>query len=194
MERRGRASFPDAYKGEMLMSKAMKSILRVYDTLEAHVLSYSLAFTTILIFIQVVLRYVFNHSLSWSEELARYIFIWQIWLGTSVAMKEGGHINLDLLKNKLSGRGRIMLELLANILMVAFCAFLVIKGWDLASSMMRRGLRSPAMRIPTWIIYSSLPFSQLIVAIRLIGKIRENLLKLFGRAGIEEPEAGKESA
>ena len=85
MERGGRASFPDAYKGEMLMSKAMKSILRVYDTLEAHVLSYSLAFTTILIFIQVVLRYVFNHSLSWSEEPAKIYFIRQIWLWAQVS-------------------------------------------------------------------------------------------------------------
>lgn len=59
----------------------MKKVIGFYNSLEAHLLVISLAFTTLLIFVQVVMRYVFNNSLSWSEELARYVFIWQIWLG-----------------------------------------------------------------------------------------------------------------
>lgn len=63
----------------------MKKLINFYNQLEAHLLVCSLIFTVILVFFQVILRYVFSSSLSWSEELARYIFIWQIWLGTSVA-------------------------------------------------------------------------------------------------------------
>lgn len=166
----------------------MKKLVHAYDELEAHILSYSLAFTTLLIFVQVILRYIFNNSLSWSEELARYIFIWQIWLGTSVSMKENEHICLDMLNNKLKGKAKVILALVANLLMLAFCVFLVKYGWELVMSMMRRGNKSVALRIPMWIVYSSLPFSQLVVGLRVLGRIVVNIRTLSGKQALEEEE------
>ena len=58
----------------------MKKIAQCYNKLEEWLLVGSLAFSVILLFIQVIMRSVFNSSLSWSEELARYIFIWQIYI------------------------------------------------------------------------------------------------------------------
>lgn len=159
----------------------MKKLVNGYNQLEAHLLVLSLAFTTILIFIQVILRYVFNNSLSWSEELARYIFIWQIWLGTSVSMKENEHICLDMLNNKLQGKAKIALALVANILMLLFCAFLAKYGWDLVYSMMSRGNKSVALRIPMWLVYLALPLSQLAVGLRVVGRIVGNLRGLSGK-------------
>ncbi len=164
----------------------MKKLVNAYNSLEAHILAFSLAFTTLLIFVQVCLRYIFNNSLPWSEELARYIFIWQIWLGTSVAMKEKEHICLDMLNNKLQGKAKLALALLANVLMLLFCAFLAKYGWDLVHSMMTRGNKSVALRIPMWIIYSSLPFSQLVVTLRVAGRIVENVRGLFGGQALKE--------
>lgn len=164
----------------------MKKLVNAYNSLEAHILAFSLAFTTLLIFVQVCLRYIFNNSLSWSEELARYIFIWQIWLGTSVAMKEKEHICLDMLNNKLHGKAKLVLALLTNLLMLGFCIFLAKYGWDLVLSMMSRGNKSVALRIPMWIIYSSLPFSQLVVTLRIIGHMVENVRSLFGGQVLKE--------
>lgn len=149
----------------------MKKLAKLYNSLEAHLLVISLAFTTLLIFVQVVLRYVFNNSLSWSEELARYIFIWQIWLGTSISMRNNEHIRMDMLANKLQGKAKFALDIIANILMLGFCVFLVVYGFQLVSSMMSRGNASVALRIPMWIVYASLPVSQLAVGIRLISRI-----------------------
>lgn len=55
---------------------------KCWDHFEETILVYSYLLVVPLLFVQVVSRYVFNHSLSWSEELARYIFIWQVWLGS----------------------------------------------------------------------------------------------------------------
>ena len=55
----------------------------------------SLVFTVILVFSQVVMRYVFQSSLYWSEELARYLFVWQTWLGASLAVREASHIRIE---------------------------------------------------------------------------------------------------
>ena len=167
----------------------MKKITKIYDTLEASVLVLALAFSTLLIFVQVIFRYVLNDSITWSEELARYIFIWMIWLGTSVSMKQKEHIRMDMLMNAVHGKGKLVLELVSSIIMLAFCIFLVKYGWDLVASMMSRGNKSVALRLPMWIVYSSLPFSQLIVSLRLIGSIVSDAGKLFGHQKPGEEEA-----
>ena len=68
-----------------------KSILsrigNIYNNLEEYLLVVSLVINVLLVFLQVIMRTVFKNSLTWSEELSRYIFIWQIWLGASIALK-----------------------------------------------------------------------------------------------------------
>lgn len=167
----------------------MKKITKIYDSLEAYVLVLALAFSTLLIFVQVIFRYVLNDSITWSEELARYIFIWMIWLGTSVSMKQKEHIRMDMLMNAVHGKGKLVLDLVSGIIMLAFCIFLVKYGWDLVASMMSRGNKSVALRLPMWIVYSSLPFSQLIVALRLIGSIVSDAGKLFSHQTSGEEES-----
>lgn len=167
----------------------MKKITKIYDSLEAFVLVLALALSTLLIFVQVIFRYVLNDSITWSEELARYIFIWMIWLGTSVSMKQKEHIRMDMLMNAVHGKGKLVLDLVSGIIMLAFCIFLVKYGWDLVASMMSRGNKSVALRLPMWIVYSSLPFSQLIVALRLIGSIVSDAGKLFGHQTSGEEES-----
>lgn len=167
----------------------MKKITKIYDSLEAFVLVLALAFSTLLIFVQVIFRYVLNDSITWSEELARYIFIWMIWLGTSISMKQKEHIRMDMLMNAVHGKGKLVLDLVSGIIMLAFCIFLVKYGWDLVASMMSRGNKSVALRLPMWIVYSSLPFSQLIVALRLIGSIVSDAGKLFSHQTSGEEES-----
>ena len=70
-----------------------KSILsrigNIYNNLEEYLLVVSLVINVLLVFLQVIMRTVFKNSLTWSEELSRYIFIWQIWLGASIALCTG---------------------------------------------------------------------------------------------------------
>ena len=80
----------------------MKKIVRIYDAFEEKFLMLQLAIAVTVIFIQVVMRYIFNSSLSWSEELARYLYIWQGWLGISFVERKKAHIAIDTLKEKFS--------------------------------------------------------------------------------------------
>lgn len=120
------------------------------------------------------------------------MFIWQIWLGTSVSMKGNDHIRMDMLSNKLKGRGKLVLAIVANVTLLLFCVFLVKYGFDLVMSMKARGNSSTALKIPMWIVYASLPFSQLVVGLRIIGQIVTSVKKLGGGSGeseIKEAEA-----
>ena len=141
----------------------------------------SLIFTVILVFFQVILRYVFSSSLSWSEELARYIFIWQIWLGTSVAQRDNSHVRIEALGGSEESRRKTMLRIAADVIWLAFCLLLV-------ASIYTRGLISAAMRMPMYLVYLSLPVSQLAVSLRIIGELWRTVKEY--RNGAAEPVEG----
>lgn len=146
----------------------MRKILNLYSKIEERILVASLVFTVVLIFIQVIMRYIFNNSLSWSEELARYIFIWQIWLGTGVGIRMKQQIRIEILLKKFGPVGGKWLNGFALIILLCFCGFLVFNGFDLAMKMASRNALSTALKIPLKYVYMSLPFSSAVTCLYLI--------------------------
>ena len=114
------------------------------------------------------MRYVFNNSLSWSEELARYIFIWQIWLGTGVGIRLKEQIRVEILVKKLSRTGAKLLNAAALIILLLFCIFLVINGYQLVMKIAGRNALSTALKIPLSYVYLSLSFSSAITSLYFI--------------------------
>lgn len=146
---------------------------KIWNHFEEYVLVVSLVFTVVLIFLQVIMRYVFRNSLSWSEELARYVFLWQIWLGASYAVKEHRHLKIEAFINLLPKALRKYLELIMLLVWFAFSMFLAYKGSELTLMLIKRGQVSPAMRIPMAYAYASVPVGCILMALRLIGEIIE---------------------
>lgn len=165
----------------------LHKLIHGYDQLEEKLLCASLVFTTLVIFLQIIMRSIFNSSITWSEELTRYIFIWQIWLGVSIAERDNEHIYLEIVNSIVkSNRAKSAVRILAALIMIAFNIFLVVKGGELVGQMMERGNVSGAMRIPMYYVYLSLPVASFILCLRMIGKLWSNL-KLLVR-GKEEVE------
>lgn len=131
----------------------------------------SLIITVIVIFVQVIARYVFNSSLSWSEEFSRYLFIWQTWLGASVALRDDKHIRLEMFDKKFGPNGKNIMMIISDIIWLAFDIFLIINGTQLVSKQFARGTRSAGIGIPLGFVYASLPVSSLVIAFRLLSEI-----------------------
>ncbi len=81
-----------------------------------------LAAMCVMVFGNVVLRHVFDSGINISEELSRFLFIWLTFLGAIVAMREGGHLGMDMLVHKLSGKALFAAVLIAQVLVLACCA------------------------------------------------------------------------
>ena len=145
----------------------MQKFVKVYDALEAKVLVGSLAFTVMLIFTQVIARSL-GTSLTWSEELARYIFIWQIWLGMSIGLKDDKHIQVAMLYNFVKGRPSKVLKIIVTILCIVMCAALVYYGGKYTQNALNRGTLSAALRMPLWFVYLALPFSSFVTGVRYV--------------------------
>lgn len=165
-----------------MKKKNLLKIAHAYNCLEEYLLIGSLVFNVLLVFMQVIMRTMFKNSLSWSEELSRYIFIWQIWLGTSIALKENEHINVTLLytliKNETFHR---VLDTIADGIWFVFCIFLFFNGKDLVLSMVERNSRSSGLGVPLAFVYSIFPAASALVCIRLIPRLIKDIQSLSGK-------------
>lgn len=171
--------------------KHLKKIIKWYDSFEENLLAVSLAVTVTVIFVQVIARHVFNSSLSWSEEFARYVFIWQIWLGTSMATRERTHVKVEILQGMLGKKGNCVLNITGCIGVLVFAFFLVHYGYLSMMSIMGRHAVSTAMRIPLWIVYLSLPVGNLLVCLRMVVQIIEEIGKMTALLHSDKEDGGE---
>ena len=163
----------------------LKKIVNIYDKTEEYLLVSSLVFTVLLIFYQVIMRYVFNNSSFWSEELARYIFMWQIWMGASIGFRDNKHIKIELLTGRLHGKVKVFFSLVSNLLMFLFCIFLVVKGWEFLKLTKMLKMVTPALRFSYVFVYMSMPLSSLVVSLRMAGLVYKDLKTLFSSGQVE---------
>ena len=103
----------------------MKSLVHWYFKALEAVMVLCLAAMCVMVFGNVVLRHVFDSGINTSEELSRFLFIWLTFLGAIVAMREGGHLGMDMVVRRLTGRTRRAALLLAQLLVLACCGVLL---------------------------------------------------------------------
>ncbi len=88
----------------------------------------SLAMMTAITAIQVFNRYVLQSSLDWSEELARYLFIWAVYVGCSYATQMDRHLEVTIVRTMFKGKFARPVIIIANILTLIFCIFATVLG------------------------------------------------------------------
>jgi TRAP-type C4-dicarboxylate transport system permease small subunit len=118
---------------------------------------------------QVFFRYALNHSLFWSEELARYILVWLTFLGATVAYRRGAHPRIDLVTAGRHSRMAKALRIGAHLVAMAFFVLLVIYGTQFAYFV--RLQISPALQLPKWIVMLVLPISGLLMLLHALAAI-----------------------
>ena len=121
---------------------------KIFGNIEKGILVATLALMVVLIFGQVVGRYIFQSAPSWTEEIARYLHIFQVWVGASYAVKMREHIRVDAFVNLFHGVVRKILESASVILWFLLVLFLAVYGTNLVLDTLSYGQQSPAMQIP----------------------------------------------
>jgi TRAP-type C4-dicarboxylate transport system permease small subunit len=142
-----------------------------WNNLEEYIVIPLLLFAVILIFIQVIMRYVFRSSLYWSEELARYIFLWTVWIGASYATKKVKHLRIKSFTSMFPKRLQKYTEKFVLIIWLGFSVFLLYFGTTLTSRLLLGGQVSPALEIPMGYVYACVPVGCLMMSVRLLERI-----------------------
>ncbi len=121
---------------------------------------------SIIIFVQVIMRYVFQSSLVWSEELARYMFIWLVYFAVAHTAKNEKHIRIDAAINLYPKKLRPYIEILSELVVLAFSIFIAVTAVTVYNKITWSGQLSPAMRIPMQFIYAAPLIGFILTAIR----------------------------
>lgn len=109
-----------------------KRLIPLYNHLEEVILVLFFAIMVFVIFLQVVMRYGFNNSLSWSEEVGRFTFEWLTWIGISIGAREGQHIKITLLTDKFPFRVAQMVNILSELIIIAICLLTLYYGIEIS--------------------------------------------------------------
>lgn len=151
--------------------KVADAFLWVYSAVGLIALALVIAFA----FLQVIARYVLPQAPTWTEEGARYAFIWMSMMGASLAARHCSNASVDLLDTLFHGKGKdIHFVILQSFILLAVI-IIVPYGVRMVSQMMVRN--SPALGIPMGYMYLSIPVGCGGIAIQAIYNILE---RIFG--------------
>ncbi len=151
----------------MMLWKNLKRIDVLITHIEEWTLFLIVMFALIALFANVVLRYGFNYTLAWSEELVRIVIIYTTFIGAGVAVKNRAMIRIDALVQMVPGVKKGLL-FYSNFLMLIFSSMMVYYGWNMAKLMITTNQKTIIMQIPLVYLYAIMPVMGIMVFIRTI--------------------------
>lgn len=128
-----------------------------------------LAAMAIVVFLQVIFRYVFHASLPWSEELSRYILVWLTFLSASIAVRRNAHIGVEAVVNFLPLKAKKAVKSIAYLLTFILFIILIYYGGKVVQITMHQ--MSPAMRIPMGYMYAAVLVGACLMTLHLFVRI-----------------------
>jgi C4-dicarboxylate transporter DctQ subunit len=133
---------------------------------------------------EVILRYIFSHSLIFTEELARYLMVWIVFLGAALAVRDGSHIKISMVVKHFHHRQRRFLEVLSYCLVVVFLVILTVEGIKI----LPRQLYQMCITIDTcmFYFYLAIPVGSVLMIIFLLPHIRDAIKGNSRANGTEE--------
>jgi len=160
-----------------LMPKLLSFLDKILSFVEEWVLFISTFTALLALFANVVLRYGFNYSLAWSEELVREVIILTTFIGCSAAIKARSMIKIDALA-QIVPRFKTPLTFFSNFVTLIFAVIMVYYGWKMAALQVMTNQKTIIMEIPLVYLYAILPVMGVMMFIRTIQVIYEDLQQL----------------
>lgn len=143
----------------------MKAVL---SRIEEIVCVLALTVMTILTFTNVVARYVFSASFSFSEEITTYLFVLLSLIGSAVAARRKAHLGFTALVDMVSPGVKRIFSLVSYTLAVIFSSALFIFGLKMVNSQFTRGQVTAGMQWPEWIFGAFVPLGAFFITLEFL--------------------------
>lgn len=135
----------------------MKKISHILSIYEKTMGTIALLAMLMLVFYQVLARFIFGSQLRWSEELARYLMLYISFVGIGAGIMYHKHVGVDVLGNFLDPAGKRILKLIVAFITLAIIIFFTYISGAVTLKIFKSGQVSPASHIPMWIPYGTIP-------------------------------------
>ena len=175
--------------------------MRWLERIEEGLITFLLAAMTLVTFMQVVARYVFNYSFVWAVELTGVMFAGLIFIGMSYGVRVGAHIGIDSLVKSLAPNTRRSVGMVASVLCIVYSLIVLVGGFIYVRKMYDVGILMQDMPVAQWIPRAVLPLGFALLTFRfaqvlyrlatgqeahLLGDEAEDALKLREDGGAGE--------
>lgn len=135
----------------------MKCFTHILNKIIEYSLIISLALLSIIVSLQVFSRYLFSIPLPWSTDINRFLFIYLVFLGATIGIRDHSHLNIDVLVKKFPKRLKKFLNILINLIILIFLIIIVIAGLIFVLSSVTQV--TPYLRISISYYYLAIPLS-----------------------------------
>jgi C4-dicarboxylate transporter DctQ subunit len=151
---------------------AMDRILTAFEKL---LVGSFLLIATLLAFTLVVMRYGFGKGLTWGSESVIFLVVWAAFFGAGIAIHEKGHIELEVIRDRLPPRYRLPVVVLANLCSLAITLFICIFGFKMTLFLYRSGGINVATELPDWLVFMCVPLGGLTMSIRYAQELNRHV-------------------
>ena len=125
------------------------------------------------VFLQVLTRFVLRIPLAWTEEVSRIAFVYCIFIGATLGIRDRAHINMDVIVALLPPGGQLFMKMISNLLVATFLMFVIWQGVDFV---VQTGVQmTPVLLIPFRYLYVIIPLSAAIMLMYLVRNAIEDL-------------------
>ena len=123
----------------------------------------------LLVFGNVVLRYGFNYGIIFSEEVSRFLFVWMVFLGSVLMLRDNGHLGVHTVTKLLPLAGKKFCKFVGDASTLACCVLMTYGGWKIVGLNMVN--YAPVSGIPIGVVYSALLVCSVGMSVLLIGSL-----------------------
>ena len=148
------------------MKRSIQKVGKCLSMIENAVIILGLSAMFLILLAQVIMRYVFSRPLTWSEEAARFIFVYVSFIGISYAYRQKGHIRMEVVVNLFPQAVRRGLEVLINLGTIALFCYMIPFSFRFIG--IQAGVKATATHIPMSIVYTALPLGMALSCVRLL--------------------------
>lgn len=158
----------------------MSRLAKGFESMQTKLCSFMLAFMCLMVVVQVLLRYVFNFSFVWSEELIRYLMIWMVMIGSALVQNKNEHVRIDFFPMLAGPRGRRLMETIFRLCTLAFLAIILIKGVRMVY--FNRLFESSGLRISMLWASLAIPLGALLMGAYTVRDLIRDVHRLLSRS------------
>lgn len=137
----------------------------------------------VVVFTNVVTRYVFRTTIPWSEELGRFLFIWVTFVGVVLANDKSEHMRLDFIVDQFKGKTAEVINILAYAIVIVLLTFLI--HGSIRYTMTQWDWMSSALGVRHGIVYIVAPISFTLMAIQYFSRFIKSILDLINKKDVE---------
>ncbi len=144
----------------------MHRLDRILTGIENALAALALGGASLLACLQVILRYLFDYTIFWSEEATIYLLILSTFIGAVITLRHNEHVSVDVLSFLVGERGKRALAVLSALIVVIYCVIFGAYAWILVTEPAALRIVTPALRLPLWVVELSLPIGLTLMFLR----------------------------